>query len=372
MDNYYVVLHGAKKNVGDFFIRDRAKKLLTFLRTDRKLIELPSWESLDEHIDMVNNSKALIIMGGPGAVSCFYPKGYLLLSNIENLKVPFVLLGSGSYEKIYSSFFKKNFTFCTKTKKLLSKKYFISTRDDFSNELFTDNNIKSTMSGCPTFYNIECLGNNLNITNNKKIVFTPPANMIFKNQSIDLMIKLRKQFPTYKIFCSFNRGFKADKYTTKTFEYAIKDIVDKARELDFIISDTSYDLSKLDYYNECDFHVGYRLHSHIHFISRRAPSFLISEDSRSYGHMETLGLKKFKGESSNFLSFFYSFGNRYINYFINKYSSPIKANSNQIIDELILYMKDEVENNFQSFIKVPDAIDDLYKNKMKPYIESLP
>jgi hypothetical protein len=372
MKDYYVVLHGAKKNIGDFFIRDRAKKLLTFLRPDRELVEFSSWESLDEHIDIINQSKALIIMGGPGASSCFYPKGYPLLSDINNLKVPFVLLGSGSYEKVYGNLFKKKFNFCLKTKKILSKEYFISTRDDFSNGLFIDNSISSVMTGCPAFYNLDCIDKSLCITSNKKIVFTPPANMLFKKQSINLMIKLRKLFPKYDIYCSFNRGYTADKHTTKEFECSIKGIVDKAKELNFIVSDTSYDLNKLDYYNECDFHVGYRLHSHIHFLSRRAPSFLISEDSRSYGHMKTLGLRIFRGERGNFYSFFYSFGNRYINYFINRYSSPIQENTEHVIDELTSYIDKEVRNDFASFSKIPNKIDCLYKSKMKPYIESLP
>ena len=372
MKEYYVVLHGAKKNVGDFLIKDRSMKLLKYLREDRELVDLPSWESLDNNLELVNKSKGLIVMGGPGATSCFYPKGYLLLSDMEKLQVPFILLGSGSYEKVYNNTFKKNFTFCEKTKRLLKMKTYLSTRDDFSNALFTENGYDSKMTGCPTFYNIECLGRKLQVSKNNKIVFTPPANMVFKRQSILIMKKLRDLFPEHKIYCSFNRGYKADKYTTEEYAKNIEEIVQEAEKLNYIVSDTSYDLNKIDYYNECDFHVGYRLHSHIHFISRRAPSFLVTEDSRSFGHSHTMNLKMFEGAQYNMLSAIYSLGNRYINYFINKYYSPVKANNMEMIDKLIEYIDNEYKSDFKSFINIPNRIDELFENNMKPYIKSLP
>jgi ketol-acid reductoisomerase len=38
-----------------------------------------------------------------------------------------------------------------------------------------------------------------------------------------------------------------------------------------------------------DFHLGYRVHSHIFSLSQRIPSILIAEDSRGVGQAEAMG-----------------------------------------------------------------------------------
>jgi hypothetical protein len=76
---YYVVLHGAKKNVGDFLIRDRAKRLLAHFRPDRELVELPRWQSLEGHRDRLSGARAIVGMGGPAIVENLYPGVYRLL-----------------------------------------------------------------------------------------------------------------------------------------------------------------------------------------------------------------------------------------------------------------------------------------------------
>ena len=67
--DYYVVLTGAKKNIGDFLITQKATELLNIFRPDRELIPYRAWENLDSHIDILNNSKAILILGGPGDIN---------------------------------------------------------------------------------------------------------------------------------------------------------------------------------------------------------------------------------------------------------------------------------------------------------------
>jgi hypothetical protein len=47
----YTVLSGAKKNIGDFLITERAKKLLRKHKPEHELFQLPHWESLENNID---------------------------------------------------------------------------------------------------------------------------------------------------------------------------------------------------------------------------------------------------------------------------------------------------------------------------------
>jgi hypothetical protein len=46
---------------------------------------------------------------------------------------------------------------------------------------------------------------------------------------------------------------------------------------------------KLNLYDQCDLHVGYRVHAHLDFLSRRKASLLLQEDARGVGQSLTLG-----------------------------------------------------------------------------------
>jgi hypothetical protein len=91
----YVLLSRAKKNIGDFLILDRAKKLLQRYRPEKELITLNGWEPLGEHLDEVNGSDAMVFCGGPNVSKTFYPGVYPLTDNIDEIKAPMYLLGGG-------------------------------------------------------------------------------------------------------------------------------------------------------------------------------------------------------------------------------------------------------------------------------------
>ena len=54
------------------------------------------------------------------------------------------------------------------------------------------------------------------------------------------------------------------------------------------IKDISYNLDKMNFYEKMDFHIGYRVHAHLYFLSRRIPTVLINEDGRGTGMVKTL------------------------------------------------------------------------------------
>jgi hypothetical protein len=62
-----------------------------------------------------------------------------------------------------------------------------------------------------------------------------------------------------------------------------------ARQLGYEIVDAAYDLRKIDFYHDCDLHIGYRVHAHLYFLSIRRPSFLVHEDGRGVGASLSLG-----------------------------------------------------------------------------------
>jgi len=110
-EDYYVVLHGARKNVGDFLIRERAKQLLRHVRHDRELVEVPHWEPFDNNLDLVNQAKALIIMGSPCVQEEAYPGVFPLHLDLDSIQVPIALMGVGSYLFPFNDRMVRTFTF---------------------------------------------------------------------------------------------------------------------------------------------------------------------------------------------------------------------------------------------------------------------
>jgi len=131
----FIVLHGARKNVGDFLIKERSIQLISSIRPDRSLIEFPHWQSLDNELGTINKSKALIIMGSPGIQQNAYPEVFKLTSNLDDIKVPIVLLGVGAYMLPFNERSITTFKFSSKTIQFFRKCTFFSVRDLFTKRL---------------------------------------------------------------------------------------------------------------------------------------------------------------------------------------------------------------------------------------------
>ena len=94
IDKPYVILTGGLKNVGDYLIAYRARRLIEKY-VSNNLIEYKRSEPLDEYIDVINDSKGIIICGGPGFTENMYPGTYPLVKNLDDIKVPITTLGVG-------------------------------------------------------------------------------------------------------------------------------------------------------------------------------------------------------------------------------------------------------------------------------------
>ena len=91
---------------------------------------------------------------------------------------------------------------------------------------------------------------------------------------------------------SFHRGIWPDKHTSlkSAIGYVIMCALAKILIRNVEIRDVSYDLDKIAFYDDCDFHLGYRVHAHLYFLSKRLPSILINEDGRGEGMVTSLGM----------------------------------------------------------------------------------
>lgn len=293
----YVVLSGARKNAGDFFITERAEVLLRHFRPDRELYRLPGLEPLEPHLDRVNAAKALIILGGPGLQPQLYPKVYKLTEDLNQIKVPIILMGSGWKAFPGDSTSLERFAFTESSLRALRKMSasapLLSCRDIYSERVLSAAGISNVlMTGCPVWYDLASIGRAMRLPESpKRIIYTPAQMPFFQDASIRIAEVVRNKFPDSELTCAFHRGI------GKKDEFSGQDEVDNnvvieraAKALGFAIVDLSGSGGGSQIYDDCDLHVGFRLHAHLYTLSKRIPSLLLHEDGRGVAASVTLNL----------------------------------------------------------------------------------
>lgn len=381
----YVLLTGAIKNVGDFLILSRTKKLIEKF-TKRDYVVIEAWKPLDNHLELINESDAVIICGGPGVQSNFYPNVYPLTRNLDDIMVPLILLGTGWYDYIGDDISLNHFNFSSTSLKALKKlslsSDFISCRDYLTKKILIKHGFtKVLMTGCPAWYDLNFLNKPFNThVQPKKIVFTPAQNRLYFEQSIKIMKLLKSMFPYATLYCSFHRGWDLGGNTTEEEANRFSKLRTEALKLGYKVVNAAYDLSNIDFYKQCDLHIGYRLHGHVAFLSQRKPSFLLCEDSRGRGFSEAVGLPGIRAWSFGFI------GNssRKIIEFLKQTpllkKSTLLANTFQSLPinpnkfaplELKTLIESEIEHRFETF-KELDHVFQRHFKEMVLFLQSLP
>lgn len=330
----YTILTGARLNVGDYLIGARAKELLAEERHDREIVELSRFHLSEE--SLIQNSKksnAIILGGGPAYSSDIFPRIYPIVSYLPKINVPIIPFGLGWSGVPMNN--PNNFTFSDTSLEILNKIHnnceYTSCRDKITEGILKRHGFNNVlMTGCPAMYDLNSIGRKFVVPKElNKIVFTPPQKKIYHKQCILLMEKIRGLFPKAELYCVFHRN-------------VFSTIKGKAKKLNYHIVEAAKDLSKIEFYRNCDLHIGYRVHAHLFFLSIRKPSFLIHEDGRGIGQSNTLQLSK-----------------------------DIAGTEDQVAIKMIQNIKNEVSNGFDSFIEIGERIDSNY-NTMRKFLKSLP
>jgi Polysaccharide pyruvyl transferase len=292
----YAILGGAKKNVGDALIIERCTALIRHIKPRQELKLTPSWEPLDP--ELCRTADALIIPGGPGYKPNLYPRTYPLTPDfVEHQRVPLFAVGLGWKGIPGDLRSMRTYRFDERSMRLLSKldaQGTLSCRDDLTLDVLRRHGLQNAvMTGCPVWYDIPSLGKPMRIARvPEKIVFTPPQVEVFADQSIHVARVLRELFPSAKLICSFHRGIaEPGEWTSKAEIDSNSRIASAARDLGYDVVDVSGKVDNLDFYATCDLHVGYRVHAHIYFLSKRLPSLLLHEDGRGIGASDALGVR---------------------------------------------------------------------------------
>lgn len=280
-----ITITGAYKNAGDHLIGLRARALLR-AHVDAEIINIDRKQIQDQSYGLFNTANAVLLTGGPAYQGGIYPNVYDL--DLNRLEIPVLPYGVGWKSKLDSH--PKEFSFAPEAKKFITQLHadatrFSSARDHLTVEMLKAQGIANVaMTGCPAWYDEEKLTKDFVFPNQmKSLVLSMPA--VPNKQTRILMKLLARQFPKAKKYLSFQAGFVSG-HSKKSAEYTNQ--FRKTRYLASLLGWKSISFeSNLDKFEKfmkaVDFHIGYRVHSHIYCLSQRIASMLIAEDSRGIG-----------------------------------------------------------------------------------------
>lgn len=289
----FSILSGAYINAGDFLIVKRTEELIKYVYPNCKIKKYERNKEISQFLDEINESDALIIAGGPAYTPNMYPDVIKLVDDLSKITTKIIPIGVGWYGKKTDNDFLYSYKFNDKSKKLLNKIYnennIFGCRDWYSANVLSLNGYSNCiMTGCPAWYNIEKV--NLVDVNLKKeinkICISDPANKLNFYDAISLVDYLKNKFPKSEIDFVFHRiDSKNNKYLP-LIKYLEKNNIK--------IVDITGNFEGFKIYDDCDLHIGFRVHAHIYNLSNRNLSILVEEDGRGSGVNEALGLQGFK------------------------------------------------------------------------------
>lgn len=337
-----VILIGAIKNTGDYLIAYRATRLLKKF-VDPEIIELNRFDPIKDHLNTINDAKALFLCGGPAYTQDIFDGIYKISPFFNEIKVPIIPFGVGWCGQPFPDY--ENFRFSELSMELLRKIHekipVSSCRDIITEKILKKMGIENViMTGCPVWYDMDFLEHpGLNVKEVKNIIVTTPANQKFLFQTLRLINLVRSKFKKARIYLSFHRGIFPGIKTPprKGMAYTLEALAGILKG--YKIKDVSGSLEKIDFYKHSDLHIGYRVHAHLLFLSAGKPSVLINEDGRGYAFSKSLEFDNFNGYDK------------------------------QVIQKISKSIDENIESNFEFMKKVLSNINTYYHKNMLYFLQ---
>jgi hypothetical protein len=393
------VLTGDIISAGDLIIVDRGIKLIKHFYPHEELLKLERWKPIDDKLDSVNKSRAIILLGGPAVTENLYPEIYPLTKDLSKITVPIIAMGLGSDLRPYNQWTINHFKFSQSSYHLLdrlSKDFpWISVRDYITQQLLLKSGIHNAkVTGCPAWYNLESLGKPIACENIDTIAYAPGiSHMYFKDSFLlqyNIIKRMSEMFPSAQKHCIYQDSLENDDQKPKYQVDIQRKFAQKAEKLGFETINCTNNLKKLaEAYQKTDLLVGARVHSHIFMLSLGKPSFLISEDGRGVGANDFIGLKNFNIFLENYNSTDWVTGEdkrsknismkmpRHIKKHSSKYLPIITSRLYKpefnllLVEEIEQFIKQELDNGFARYAGVHNVILHNFKH-MENYLKNIP
>ena len=323
-------MSGAVVNAGDFLIEKRALALLHHLIPEASLtIACRVGKDYTDQLEYLNSFDGIIFAGGPIYQISIYPNAipFVSKSKLGNVTKPLFFIGGGIKSNVYFSKMNKDTFDFFKLGDLHGVP--LGCRDVLSYRFLKHQGFDNVMmTGCPAWYclrDVEKTEINKHANTRMKICVSEPAKV--ENIPIlqRLIISLRNNYSDADIVLIIHRENK------KELDLTISKIQEKYDVRSVHIAGSAEGFSN---YDDCDMHVGFRVHAHIYNLSVRNISFLINEDIRGEGVNQTLGL-----ESINIEKTIAHEKHLFGDYYISEYE-----NINDIANQTVIHVFDSIEN----------------------------
>lgn len=380
--NQYILLTGGKNNAGDFLIKYKAKRLFAALKPDRDLLDWDAWKPFtEEQLNVVNESKAIILLGGPSLQGDMYPRIYPMVDDLSKIKVPIFTMGVGYKEENGHWHNTSNYPFTERSLGLLRR----INENGFKNSVRCYHTLNVVlnkgwenfiMTGCPALYELDKVGSPYKIPERiEKIAFSLGVSYYHSDSMMKQMLSVISALATV-YGKSTVTVYLHHKLNEQDERHAL--MLKAIDSLGVRMENISGSEQRLvEVYGDCDFHVGYRVHAHVHASSMSRPSILLNEDSRGKGFYTVMAgtvldayysLPRFNRPDASLMYKMMGAIKKITS--ILKKRLPMEAYEH-LADDVILQMEYEKANGFPRLAQSRAAIDAHFA-QMKRFIEQLP
>ena len=281
------LLSGAVKNAGDYLIVERTQKLLEYLLPSCEIIIFNRNVSLEDHVEAICTCDYVVFAGGPGYLPDMYPDRFPLVDHLDKLKPRFFALGMGGYGDWGEV--SNPIAFTPESKILMDRidadGFGFGCRDALTQKILKASGYSNVlMTGCPAWYDLDCLdnmkvSNPCNIREIRHVAISDPASELSCKTAKRLVEAVRRFIKPEEITFVYHRGraTNPDKFPM------LAELQTWLRSNRVRIIGIPFSAEGFKIYDDCDLHIGFRVHAHIYSLSHRHASFLIEEDARGFG-----------------------------------------------------------------------------------------
>lgn len=378
-------------NVGDQLIEIAVKRLVEKEKGRVEFLTIFREESLDDRLDEINATAAILLPAFPIRDVPMYPGCYRLVRDLDRLAVPLIPIGANWNVYPGDAVSRQQVEYSAETTAFLRRvaagvaKF--SCREYHVCEVLRRHGIANAiMTGDPAWYDPDFLGRPLHRpTTVEKLVFSPPLSAFYRAQGAEVLEMLADLFPQARRYCAMHltdartspfADVRPTNDASMRPDIAAKNafIRTRARELGFEVLELAGDVTKLDFYRECDLHVGYECHAHLGFFRQRRPSVLIAEDARGVGFNYTLGVGGLdgferKGSDGPVRSAKEGGTSGYCVTAAEFASAPARPG---LAGDVRRFLREELESGFRRYAGVARFIDETYEMVMAPFLRTLP
>lgn len=283
------ILSGAVDNAGDFLITKRSTDLIRHIYPNAKLEMFYRNFPLDSGIERLNQCDFLVFCGGPAFQPEIFPGNLQLLENLDAIKPPIYSLGLGWKGK-YTDEIYTTYKFSGRTRTLIdrmAKVAPLSCRDWYSVRVLQENGYSDcVMTGCPAWYCLDSFRDKSPRGGNEgAICISDPGEEKNLCLVVPLVEAVQKVFPDSPIMYVMHRNRNHVAESCR--------VVDKLESMGIKSICIAGSADGFEIYDNCKFHIGFRVHAHIYNLSRGRETVVINEDARGMGVNDALGLENF-------------------------------------------------------------------------------